>query len=99
LYLALTEADLEFEQVVLVLEGRARFEPRVEGVPASGHPQVTVVNAPASGDDAVVGQVVAAEPPVVVVTSDRGLRSRVAVAGAECVGPSWLLEQVSYPRP
>jgi predicted RNA-binding protein with PIN domain len=93
LHLALVEADLDFDQVVLVLEGKARFEPE----PEAGQADVTIVNAPGSGDDAVVAEVSAAEEPVVVVTSDRGLRSRVAAAGGECVGTSWLLDQVSYP--
>ncbi len=104
LHLALVEAGLDYDEVVLVLEGRARFDPERESS------RVRIVNAPGSGDDAVVAQVVAAvdaaEPavastgsePVVVVTSDRGLRSRVSTAGGVCVGPSWLLEQVSYPR-
>ncbi len=92
LHLALVEADLDFDEVVLVLEGKARFDPE------DGQTSVTIVNASASGDDAAVAQVVAGGAATVVVTSDRGLRSRVADAGGECVGTSWLLEQVKYPR-
>jgi hypothetical protein len=90
---ALVEADLGFDEVVLVLEGKARFDSETE------QGRVSIVNATGSGDDAVVAVVAAADDPVVVVTSDRGLRARVAAAGGECVGPSWLLDQVSYSRP
>jgi hypothetical protein len=67
--------------VVLVVEGKAR------GV--AGVPGVRVVAAPGSGDDAIVEVVEAAEPGrrTVVVTADRGLRSRVEAAGAEVLGP------------
>jgi hypothetical protein len=92
LHRALVEADLDYDEVVLVLEGQARFEP--ETVVSS----VTVVNARGSGDDAVVARVEESADAVVVVTSDRGLRERVLAGGGRCVGPSWLLDQVSYPR-
>lgn len=69
--------------VVLVVEGRARgVEPTDE---------VQVVAAPGSGDDTivhVVEQADAAGDDVVVVTADRGLRSRVTALGARTVGPS-----------
>jgi hypothetical protein len=94
LHRALLEADLEFDRVVLVLEGRARFE----GEAGTTSSRVVIVNASGSGDDAVVAQVAAADVPAVVVTSDRGLRSRVEEAGGDCVGPSWLLEKLTYPR-
>jgi hypothetical protein len=69
-------------EVVLVVEGRARDVPGVEGV--------RVVRAPGSGDDAIVA-LVAAEGVgrrVVVVTADRELRDRVTALGAEVRGPS-----------
>jgi len=69
-------------EVVLVVEGRARDVPGIEGV--------RVQSAPGSGDDAIVA-LVAAESPgrrVVVVTADRGLRERVRALGAEVRGPS-----------
>ena len=69
-------------EVVLVVEGRARDVPGVEGV--------RVVRAPGSGDDAIVA-LVAAEGTgrrVVVVTADRELRDRVTALGAEVRGPS-----------
>ncbi|WP_433718623.1 hypothetical protein ACQP2Y_30550 [Actinoplanes sp. CA-051413] len=68
--------------VVLVVEGRARDVPAVDGV--------RVVRASGSGDDTIVA-VVAAEGAgrrTVVVTADRGLRERVTALGAEVRGPS-----------
>jgi hypothetical protein len=69
-------------EVVLVVEGRARDVPGVEGV--------RVVGAPGSGDDTIVDLVAAegAGRRVVVVTADRGLRERVTTLGAEIRGPS-----------
>jgi len=69
-------------EVVLVVEGRARDVPPVDGV--------RVVRASGSGDDTIVA-VVAAEGAgrrTVVVTADRGLRERVSALGAEVRGPS-----------
>jgi hypothetical protein len=76
-----TEGPLE---VLLVVEGAAR------GIP--GVPGVRVASAPGSGDDEIV-RLVASEResragrPYLVVTADRGLRSRVAELGAEVIGP------------
>jgi hypothetical protein len=71
-------------EVVLVVEGRAR------GVEST--PEVTVVPAEGSGDDAIVALVAAqpADRERVVVTADRGLRARVGELGAEVRGPRWL---------
>ncbi len=68
-------------EVVLVVEGGARG---IASVPA-----VTVVEAPASGDDTIV-DVVGDHPRRrrVVVTADRELRARVTELGAEILGPS-----------
>lgn len=68
--------------VVLVVEGRAR------GVESSE--AVRVVDAPGIGDDCIVEvaeQSTAQGEGVVVVTADRGLRSRVVSLGARVVGP------------
>ena len=67
--------------VVLVTEGAAR------GVEST--PQVRVVPAAGTGDDAIVDLVRTADPGRrrIVVTADRGLRSRVRDLGAEVVGP------------
>lgn len=72
----------EAPRVVLVVEGRAR------GVESSE--VVQVVDAPGSGDDTIVDvteQSTAQGEDTVVVTADRGLRSRVASLGARTVGP------------
>ena len=69
-------------EVVLVVEGRARGVPGIEGV--------RVLAAPRSGDDAIV-ELVGNEPADrtrVVVTADRELRERVQRLGASVLGPS-----------
>lgn len=75
--------DLEDSpEVVLVVEGRARGVESTE--------VVRVVDSPGSGDDTiveVVGELTARPRDVVVVTADRGLRSRVTDQGARVVGP------------
>jgi hypothetical protein len=71
-------------EVVLVVEGAAR------GVPST--PEVRVVAAQGSGDDAIVELLRAerGDRPAVVVTADRELRRRVAREGATVSGPSLL---------
>ncbi|PBC70527.1 hypothetical protein BX265_5067 [Streptomyces sp. TLI_235] len=71
-------------EVVLVVEGAAR------GIAAL--PQVRVESAPGSGDDRIVDTVATAlaDAPhrrCLVVTADRGLRSRVTALGAHVAGP------------
>jgi 8-oxo-dGTP diphosphatase len=71
------------------------------GTPGTGTPgaapgpprpgEVRVVQAPGSGDDAIVAVVRELPGRRVVVTADRGLRDRCVAAGAEILGPSWLL--------
>jgi len=70
-------------EVALVVEGKARDVPQTSN-------GVRVVSAPASGDDTIADLVrdSAATRPVVVITADRGLRSRVTAFGAEVRGPS-----------
>ena len=53
--------------------------------------EVRVVLAPGSGDDAIVAVVRQLPGRRVVVTADRGLRERCVAAGAEILGPGWLL--------
>ena len=70
------------EEVVLVVEGKARGVPSIDGV--------RVVAAERSGDDKIV-EVVRAEGagrPVTVVTADRELRRRVTDLGADVAGPT-----------
>lgn len=73
--------------VDVIVEGAAR------GVPPTAH--VAVIDAPASGDDAIVAR--AAELSFqgrspIVVTSDRELRHRAERAGAQVHGAGWLLD-------
>jgi hypothetical protein len=74
------------EEVVLVVEGRAR------GIDAA--PGVEVLAAEGSGDDAIVDLVRArgAGRDTIVVTADRRLRERVTALGAGVRGPRWLTE-------
>lgn len=70
------------EEVVLVVEGKARNVSSIDGV--------RVVAADGSGDDKIV-EVVRSEGagrPVTVVTADRELRRRVMALGAEVAGPT-----------
>jgi hypothetical protein len=53
--------------------------------------EVRVVEARGSGDDAIVAVVRELPGRRVVVTADRELRARCVAAGAEILGPGWLL--------
>jgi hypothetical protein len=93
LHQAIATADLDYDVIVLVLEGAAKG-----GQPAGEDSGIHTVHAPGSGDDAIVEQVRTRSTDgadVVVVTADRELRERVAAAGGSSVGPSWLLTQTS----
>jgi 8-oxo-dGTP diphosphatase len=89
---------------VLVLEGAARAAiPRLPFTrPGTAGPlrpgEVRVVEARGSGDDAIVVVVHELSGRRVVVTADRELRARCAVAGAEILGPGWLLGLLREPR-
>jgi predicted RNA-binding protein with PIN domain len=90
----LLAAVLPYDEVVLVLEGKAR-----QGNPAGQDGHLRTVHATESGDDAIVEEVLAQVDmadgrEVTVVTADRVLRDRVEAAGARNVGPSWLLDQL-----
>lgn len=83
--------------VAVVLEGRAR-----PGAPQGEEGGVEVVHARGEGDDRIVevaAEAVASAVPegaaVVVVSADRALGERVRAAGAEVVGPRWLLDRLS----
>lgn len=92
LHRALAAADLDHDLVVLVLEGQAR-----RGHPADQEGRLRTVHASGIGDDTIVEQVRelrAAGHEATVVTADRELRDRVAVAGGSWVGPGWLLDRV-----
>ena len=104
----LAAAGLPYDEVLLVLEGRAR-----DGRSPGEDRNVLTVHASGSGDDTIVGAVTErlgpsadptgdpgadadspGSPSVVVVTADRGLRARVEAAGGATKGPSWLLDQL-----
>ncbi|SDP14915.1 hypothetical protein SAMN05660199_03284 [Klenkia soli] len=74
------------DEVVAVVEGRARDVPDVPGV--------RLVRATGSGDDALVAAVVELPGPLVVVTADRGLRARLP-EGTTVRGPGWLLDRLT----
>jgi hypothetical protein len=73
------------DEVVAVVEGRARDVPRPEGV--------RVERATGSGDDALAeyaARLTAGGSSPLVVTADRGLRGRLP-SGTPVAGPGWLL--------
>ena len=85
----LLAASLDADQVILVLEGKAR-----SGVPEATDGALITRHASGSGDDEIV--TVCEEhrdDEVTVVTADRGLRDRIGATGASYVGPGWLLER------
>jgi hypothetical protein len=80
---AALEARPPAERVVVVLEGAARA-----GVPERTG-RVEVVHAAADGDSALAER---CGPGVRLVTADRALAARARSAGADVVGPRWLLD-------
>ncbi len=92
LHEALMTADLPHDEVVLVLEGAAKGGHRAG---RDGH--VRTVHAPRDGDATLVEEVRAAADRgarVTLVSADRFLRSRAEGAGALCLGPTWLWDQL-----
>jgi hypothetical protein len=85
-------ADTAYDEVVLVLEGKAKT-----GVPAGRDHHVRTVHAPRDGDSAILAETRAAlsrGAVVTVVSADRGLGAAVTTLGAALMSPSWLLDQV-----
>ncbi|WGX98690.1 NYN domain-containing protein [Nocardioides sp. L-11A] len=85
-------ADVEFDVVVLVLEGQAKG-----GVRAGRDAHVRTVHAPKDGDATIVAEArKAAERGgrVVVVTADRALDARVHGVGATTLSPTWLISHL-----
>jgi 8-oxo-dGTP diphosphatase len=74
-------------QFVMVLEGAAR----AAAARIHAAERVRAVQADGSGDDAIVALVRELPGRRVVVTADRELRRRSEAAGAEVLGPGWLL--------
>jgi hypothetical protein len=75
--------------VVVVLEGAARA-----GVEEGVVDGVEVVHARGAGDDALAAVTEGACEPVLLVSADRRLRTRVGRLGARVVGPSWIWERL-----
>jgi hypothetical protein len=72
---------------VMVLEGAARAAAaRIDAAD-----RLQVVQADGSGDDAIVAVVAGTPGRRFVVTADRELRRRCEAAGAQILGPGWLL--------
>jgi rRNA-processing protein FCF1 len=55
---------------------------------------VEVVHAPGEGDDTLAALAASGTPPVMLVTADRALGERARSAGAQVVGPTWLLSRL-----
>lgn len=88
----LVVADLSHEEVVLVLEGKAKG-----GIPAGRDGHLRTVHAPRDGDATIAAQAekaIAAGHLAVVVTADRLLARRVELLGARVMSPTWLLAQL-----
>ncbi|MGI9643736.1 MAG: NTP pyrophosphohydrolase [Ilumatobacteraceae bacterium] len=74
--------------VTIVLEGQSRA-----GVDEGEADGVEVVHAPGEGDDTIAA-IAAADGAALVVTADRELAERARAAGADVVGPNWLLDRL-----
>lgn len=92
LHQRLIVADTPYDEIVLVLEGKAKA-----GVRAGTDQHVRVVHAPRDGDSAIlaeVGSCVSQGHQVVVITADRVLGTVSDGLGARTMSPSWLLDQI-----
>ncbi|MDF9716903.1 NYN domain-containing protein [Nocardioides sp. ChNu-153] len=94
LHEGLMTADVDVDEVVLVLEGGAKA-----GVRAGRDGDVRTVHAARDGDAEIARQVAdavadGAGSRVTVVTADRALQARVTHLGALAVGPAWLLDRM-----
>lgn len=88
LHVGLKNAELSFDLVVLVLEGKARA-----GVPEGEAAGVTTVHAPGSGDDEIVALCrhhTERGDDVTVASADRGLLLRLTPLGVMTLGPRTL---------
>ena len=83
-------ADTSYDEIVLVLEGKAKA-----GVRAGRDAHVRTVHAPRDGDAEIRAQVAALRERgdvVIVVTADRALAANVSPA--QVLSPSWLLDRL-----
>ncbi len=74
---------------MVVLEGNART-----GVQEGVVDGVGVVHAQGAGDDALVALTEGASGAVLLVSADRGLRTRVERLGTGVVGPNWIWDRL-----
>lgn len=84
--------DTTFDEIVLVLEGKAKG-----GVRVGRDAHVHTVHAPKDGDAEIERQTATAVDAgrrVTVVTADRFLQARVQGLGAMTMSPGWLLDQL-----
>jgi predicted RNA-binding protein with PIN domain len=85
-------ADTPYDDVVLVLEGKAKA-----GVKAGRDLHLQVVHAPRDGDSAIcehTSELIEAGNLVTVITADRLLGASVEALGARVLSPSWLLDLI-----
>jgi hypothetical protein len=88
---ALLVADIEYDVVVLVLEGQAKG-----GAKAGRDAHVRTVHAARDGDSTIVAEARAAADRgqrVAVVTADRALQANVS-GFAATLSPTWLLDRL-----
>jgi predicted RNA-binding protein with PIN domain len=91
LHEALLVADIDYDVVVLVLEGQAK-----SGAKAGRDAHVRTVHAARDGDSAIVAEARRAADKgqrVAVVTADRALQANVA-GFASTLSPTWLLDRL-----
>ncbi|MCW2761209.1 MAG: hypothetical protein JWR85_1410 [Marmoricola sp.] len=88
----LAVADTSYDEIVLVLEGKAKA-----GVPQGRDGHLRTVHAARDGDATITKEVSNAREQghdVVAVTADRALAQRVESLGARTMSPGWLLAQL-----
>ncbi len=87
-------ADTPYDEIVLVLEGKAKA-----GLRPGKDAHVRTLHAPRDGDSAIAKATAAAVEKgdqVIVITADRMLGARAEAAGARVMSPSWLLDQLAH---
>jgi hypothetical protein len=92
----LAVADTSYDEIVLVLEGKAKG-----GVAAGRDGHLRTVHAPRDGDAAITAETRSARErgdDVVVITADRALAMRVESLGGRTMSPSWLLDLIGSGR-
>ena len=85
----LAVADTAYDEIVLVLEGKAKG-----GLRPGRDAHLRTVHAPRDGDATIVKESRAArerEHEVTVITADRALQMKVEALGCRTMSPTWLL--------